>query len=296
MAAIRTFPTHKMKTLLALSLAVACTAVQAQTPANNPMPDGSRDLYVGLGAVSEPQYQGSNERRVRALPLLQLAWSNGVFISGMSAGVHLSQDPALEYGPLLALQSRRGSDGTDGDIGALGQQTIPGVSSPATTRSGAAGGNALAGMDEVKARLQAGAFVNYYVTPTLRLTNSVLYGAGKWRQGLAWNLALQHTAAELTAHHRITYSAGVTLVNSSYNASFFGVTDSEAFASGHPAYAPRGGVQDVYLAARWNWALSPDWMLASGARLTRLQGDARHSPLVQRPTNFSLSTGLAYRF
>ena len=285
-----------MKTLLALSLAVACTAVHAQTPANNPMPDGSRDMYVGLGAVSENAYQGGAERRVRALPLLQLEWSNGVFVSGMSAGMHLSQQPALEFGPLLSVQSKRSSDGTAGAIGGVGQQSIPGILRPTGGRGPAPGGNGLAGMDDVPARLQAGVFANYYVTPTLRLTNSFLYGAGKERDGLAWNLALQHTAADITAHHRITYSAGVTMVNQHYNASYFGVSASESLTSGHPAYAPGSGVQDVYLGARWNWALSPNWMLASGARVTRLQGDARNSPLVQRSTNFSISSGLAYRF
>ncbi len=148
----------------------------------------------------------------------------------------------------------------------------------------------------IPARLQAGVFANYYVTPTLRITNSVLYGAGKNSDGLAWNLAVQHTAADIAAQHRFTYSAGVTLVNERHNASFFGVSASEATSSGHKAYAPGAGVQDVYLGARWNWALSPSWMLVSGARVTRLQGDARQSPLVQRPTNVSISSGLAYRF
>jgi outer membrane protein len=208
----------------------------------------------------------------------------------------LSQRPGVEFGPLLSLQAKRSRDGTAGKIGGIDQLSVPGILRPTSERGPAPGGDALAGMDEVPARLQAGVFANYYVTPTLRLANSFLYGAGKERDGLAWNLALQHTAADITAHHRITYSAGVTLVNQHYNASYFGVSASEALSSGHPAYAPGSGVQDVYVGARWNWALSPSWMLVSGARVTRLQGDARNSPLVQRPTNFSISSGLAYRF
>ena len=285
-----------MKTLLALSLAVACTAVQAQTPANNPMPDGSRDLYVGLGVVAENAYQGGAQRRVRALPLVQMEWSYGLFISAMSAGMHLSQRPGLEYGPLLSVQAKRTSGGNGGAFGGVGQQSGPGMMGPTVDRESQAGGVALEGMDDIPARLQAGVFVNYDVAPTLRLTNSLLYGAGKGRDGLVWNLAVQHTAPDITAHHRLTYTAGVTVVNNSYNTGFFGVTGLEALASGHPAYAPGAGVQDVYLGARWNWALSPGWMLVSGARVTRLQGDARHSPLVQRPTSFSITSGLAYRF
>jgi outer membrane protein len=283
-----------MKTLLALTFAGVCTAAGAQTPASNPMPDGSRDLYIGLGAVSEPTYIGGDERRVRAMPLVQLEYSNGVFISGMSAGMHLSQQPSLEYGPLLALQGRRTESGFAAKAGGV-TPAIPGTMRPSTTRMSASD-QGLAGMDEIKARLQAGVFMNYYLSPTVRMTNSLLYGAGKWHDGLVWNLGLQHTAADITEHHRFTFGAGVTLANNSYITSFYGVTAAEALRRGHGAYRAGSGVQDLYLGAGWNWALSPHWMLARGARVTRLQGDARHSPLVQRPTSFSISTGLAYRF
>lgn len=287
--------TTQMKTLFALSLAGACGAAIAQAPAMNPMPDGSRDLYVGVGAVSAPEYEGAKERRIGALPLVQLEWSSGIFVSGMSAGMHLSGRPAIEYGPLLAIHPGRDQSGTTGSAG--------GVTSPLVGVSGSDGAtgvgrrpHGLAGMDDVEPRLQAGGFFNYYLSPGLRLTNSVLYGAGRDRDGVAWSLGMQHVAADIAPHHRLSLAAGLTLVNRSHNASFFGVTKQESGFGGHPVYAPRGGVKEVSLAARWNWALSPAWMLASGARVARLQGDARHSPLVQRPTDVSISTGLAYRF
>ena len=279
-----------MKTLLALTLAVVCGAASAQTPATNPMPDGSRDMYVGLGVIAAPDYAGSSERRTEALPMIQVEWSNGLFISGMSAGWHLSQRPDLEFGPLLALDSGRDEDGTRARAG--GVTPVMGFQ----TGRVASTGQGLAGMRDVGARLQAGVFANYYVTPSLRLTNSVLYGAGHERQGIVWSVALQHMAADLSAHHRVSLSAGLNLVNRNYNASFFGVTPEESLLSGHPAYAPGGGLRDVYVGVGWNWALSPSWMIASAARLARLQGDARHSPLVERPTNFTVSTGLVYRF
>jgi outer membrane scaffolding protein for murein synthesis (MipA/OmpV family) len=37
-------------------------------------------------------------------------------------------------------------------------------------------------------------------------------------------------------------------------------------------------------------------MLTSGIQAMRLLGDAKHSPLVERPTNLTVSTALAYRF
>lgn len=295
-----------MKTLLALSLAGACGAVAAQTPANNPMPDGSRDMYVGVAASYAPVYLGGIERRVRALPLVQMQWSNGVFVSGLSAGMHLSRQPTVEFGPLLAVHPGRDSDGSSVDAGGVlesfagdlvGRQGgAGGVGEQGETQAPMSPALGMAGMQKVKARLQGGLFANFYLDPTLRITNSVLYGAGNDRKGLLWSIGLQQTALQITERHRLTVGAGLTVVNRHHNASFFGVSREEVFNSGYAPYAPGSGVRDVNLSVGWNWALSPSWMVASNVRATRLRGEARFSPLVERPTSINISSGLAYRF
>jgi outer membrane scaffolding protein for murein synthesis (MipA/OmpV family) len=88
----------------------------------------------------------------------------------------------------------------------------------------------------------------------------------------------------------------VGVVNRRYNASYFGVTDIEAARSLFPAYQPGGGLQDVHLGARWNWVLTPSWMLTSSVQAKRLLGSASRSPLTERPTNLMVSTAIAYRF
>ncbi len=278
-----------MKKLLPLFLVVACGAVSAQTPANNPMPDGSRDLYVGLGVVAAPDYLGASEKRTGALPLIQAEWSNGMFVAGLSAGMHWSRRDDLEFGPLLAMDGGRDQDGPQR------AGSINPVQGFLTGRQ-AQTGQGLQGMHDIKARVQGGAFLNYYLTPLLRLSNSLLYGAGNERDGTIWHIGLQHMATEYSPHHKLSVSVGINLVTRKYNAAFFGVTPEEALASGHPVYQPGGGLRDYYVGAGWNWALSPSWMVTSAARLSRLRGDARHSPLVERPTNFSVSSGLVYRF
>lgn len=288
-----------MKTFLALTLASACGAVFAQSPAANPMPDGSRDMYVGLGIVSAPEYAGASQRRTALQPLIQMEWSNGIFVSGLSAGMHLSRQPSLEFGPLVALHSGRDRDGDNGGAGGITDQ-FPGFVDPGrVTGSGVtlrAEPDGLDGIDDIKVRLQGGAFLNYYLTPSVRLTSSLLYGAGNARDGLVLNLGVQRLAFDLGPQHRVSLVAGANIVNRGYNSAFFGVTDPQARASGYSLYAPDGGVKDVYVGAGWNWALSRSWMVSSGARVSGLVGDARRSPLVQRSTNVSVSTGLAYRF
>ncbi|QNA88402.1 MipA/OmpV family protein [Massilia sp. Dwa41.01b] len=63
-----------------------------------------------------------------------------------------------------------------------------------------------------------------------------------------------------------------------------------------PCSRPAATRKDARLAARWNWAWSPSWMLTSSVQATHLLGSPRHSPLVERPTNLTVSTAIAYRF
>ena len=273
----------------ALVLAVAGSA-SAQTPTTNPMPDGSRDMYAGLGAVSRPRYEGADSSVVRALPVLQVQWSNGVFISGMTAGMHLSDRPTVEYGPLLSVHPDRDEAGAGNEVGATAWAF------PSVMPAQRAGSARLTGMRDIRTRVEGGAFLNYYLAPEWRLTSSVLYGAGIERNGARMELGVQRLAIDVAPHHAVSFSAGVTLANSAYNRAYFGVSESEAVSSGNPAYRPDGGLKDVRVGARWNWALSPSWLLTTQVQAIRLTDDARHSPLVERSTNVTVSTAFAYRF
>jgi len=278
-----------MKPFFALALVAASTAASAQTPATNPMPDGSRDMYAGLGAVSRPRYEGADSHKVSALPVIQVQWSNGFFISGMSAGMHLSNRPTVEYGPLLTVHPNRDESGSGNIADGVGVST-----SPLTDLMRR--GNPLAGMDDVRTRLEGGFFFNYYLAPEWRLTSSVLFGAGNDRDGARMELGVQRLAVQLAPRHTLAFNAGATFVNADYSRAYFGVTGDESRVSGNPMYRPGGGIKDVRVGARWNYALSPSWMLITNVQATRLVGSVRHSPLVERPTNVSVSTAFAYRF
>jgi outer membrane scaffolding protein for murein synthesis (MipA/OmpV family) len=282
----------KMNKLLALALAGTCSAASAQTPAINPMPDGSRDMYLGLGAQSAPRYEGAGSRKVNALPVIQVQWSNGLFIAGSTAGLHLSSQPSYEFGPLLALQPRRDAEGTGPTSGGIGVSILP----PFGAEKNMNGPHALDGMDKIATRLLGGAFFNYYLAPQLRLTSSVLWGAGNERDGGKAEFGVQRLANSAESEHRVSLSAGFTVANRAYNQAYFGVTAPEAIKSGYRWYSPKGGIKDVHVGVRWNWALSPSWLLTSQVQATRLMGSAKDSPLVERPTNLTVSTAIAYRF
>lgn len=296
-----------MRQYLFLALAGACSTVAAQTPATNPMPDGSRDMFIGVGIQSVPRYEGADDNRTLPLPVLQVQWSNGIFVSGTSVGWHLSQSPAMEFGPLLAVSPRRDRDGLSLGIGSVGEGSdnrafitgvrpgggiVPGEGEVRTETEG----NRLFHMDVVQRRVLFGGFFNYYLSPKLRLTNNLSYGSGKERNGMRLHTALQYMMEDIAPHHTVVASAGVSLVNRAHNETWFGITKDEASRSMLPHYRPGAGVQSVRAGLRWNWALSPSWMLTSGVQVDRLVGDAKNSPLVERATNVYISSALAYRF
>jgi outer membrane scaffolding protein for murein synthesis (MipA/OmpV family) len=288
-----------MKKVLVLALFTTYGAAHAQTPAINPMPDGSRDMYVGLGVLSAPRYEGSGSRKESALPVIQVQWSSGVFISGLSAGMHLSSQPSFEFGPILTIMPGRSEGGTNNGAVGVGSVADTILALPIIAPGSKAAnfsGNRLVGMDEIGTRLLAGGFFNYNVMPQWRLTSTALWGAGKERNGASLELGVQRLAADIAPHHSLALSASVTVVNRDYNQSYFGVTLPEAIHSDNLPYDAAGGLKDASVGARWNWALSPSWLLTSNLQAARLLGSARNSPLVERPTNVTVSTALAYRF
>jgi len=288
-----------MRQYLFLAIAGACSSVAAQSPATNPMPDGSRDMYIGVGIQSVPRYDGADQNRSLPLPVIQVQWSNGIFVSGTTLGWHLSQTPSMEFGPMLTLSPGRDQDGISFGAGSVSDGAGSRIGFASLRRSGFVldDSNRLRDMDVVKRRLLAGGYFNYYLSPKLRLTNTLSYGSGRDRNGARLHTALQYMMEDVVPHHTLVLSAGLSVVNRADNETWFGVTQDESDRSGAIAYyRPGGGLQDVRAGLRWNWALNPNWMLTTGATVSRLAGDARNSPLVERATNYSVSTALAYRF
>ncbi|HEY5801792.1 MAG TPA: MipA/OmpV family protein [Burkholderiaceae bacterium] len=300
-----------MKRCLPLLLAGLTVPAYAQTPAVRMMPDGSRDMYVGLGVQSRPFYEGAGVSRTSAVLALQVQWSNGIFISGSSAGWHLGQEPGLEYGPLVAIDAGRTRSGAGksllGDVGGNGvngggllpSMIDPGLTPPTDVpapRVAGTGRARLDGMPDIDARLTGGGFINYYLADSTRLMGTVLYGTGESHRGALAQVNLQHVLHTLAPHHTVQLTAGLTWANGDYNRTYFGVTGANFQTSGNRVYRPGGGLKDSHVGVRWSWALSNDWILATTVTAARLHGEAAASPLTERRTQLTATTALAYRF
>lgn len=286
-----------MKKIYSLFIAtfVISSSAYAQSPAHNLMPDGSHDMYLGLGVLSRPQYEGANHNKQQVAPVLQMQWSNGVFVAGMNAGWHLSQQMDQEFGPIISVEPKRSANGTSngaqmpGDISA-------GVVGPDKVGRFHIQENRLLGLDDIRTRLLFGGFYNYQLSSNLRQTNTLLFGAGNNQRGIRLSSDLRYRVKDAFAHHQFTFGTGFTLVNQAYANSYFGVSEREADRSINPSFSARAGIKDVHADIFWNWNLSSSWMLTSKLNLSRLVGDSSNSPLVERKTNVSVSSAIAYRF
>lgn len=222
------------------------------------MPDGSTDMYVGLALATRLSSADDNEPATALRPLLQVRWSNGIFVSGTGvAGMHLSHTPDVEYGPLLLDSNGR----EPGDRPRL------------------------ANTHPIKGSWDVGGFYNYYLGWRVRLLTSAAYDTSA--HGLAASVGLQKTLASVTPHHTVSLSAGVLLGDGAVMRERY-----EVFG----AYRPSGGLMSVNAGVNWNWELSSRWLINTAVSGQRLGGAPTASRIVGRRNAVTWSSGLAYRF
>lgn len=247
-----------------LLLLAACAPALADGSSALMMPDGSRDMYVGAAVTGSSATDDGAPRAAVLRPLLQVQWSNGVFVSANGvAGMHLSATPGVEYGPLLASSNARGPEDSW----------------------------RLRGTRRIKGSLDVGGFYGHYLGEQTRVTSNLLYDTSA--RGWRGQIGLQKTLPSLAAHHTVTVSAGVSLASGAVMDERYAVSFA---AGGARDYRPAGGVTAVEAGVNWNWALSSQWLLNSAVTGTRLGSGPARSPFIERRNVISWSSGLGYRF
>ena len=246
--------------LLALMLA-ADPSARAQSTMMM-MPEGSKDLYLGAILVDVASSEGSAARHLVALPTASGLWSNGIFAQLGEVGWDITDDPTMDYGPLVTygIRSKR-SDATH----------------------------------ESSLDIEGGAFYAFMFTREIQFGSQLLYGGGADARGLRLRLGAD-VSYRLGAHDTLTLSPGLTLADGSFMRSTYGISATQAPLDGVPPYDARAGLRDLHLDVDWNCELSTKFTLDTGVSLTRLTGSAARSPLIDRRNDAQLFTALTYHF
>ena len=222
---------------------------------------------VSLGPQLVPSFPGSDS--VVVAPLIGVSRARGdkpfaFSAPDESASFALIDSSGFQVGPVLGFEGKRSVSDTNGLLPKVGFT------------------------------VEAGAFVQYTLTPALRLRVEGRKGLGG-HKGLIGTIGADYVARDAD---NWLFSVGprVTFADGRYNRAYFGV------APGTPtlaAYRPGGGLQAVGAAASARHALGDRFGIYGYAKYDRLIDDAGRSPVVRTVgTRNQLSGGvaLAYTF
>ncbi|WP_257098999.1 MipA/OmpV family protein [Pseudovibrio flavus] len=101
---------------------------------------------------------------------------------------------------------------------------------------------------------------------------------------------------EITDSWRVKVGPRIDFASEDYMQTYFGLTPSEAAASGRSAYKVGGGIKSYGVYASTSYDLTDKWTWHVQGGWERFAGDAGDSPLLVDDDSYSISTGLSYRF
>lgn len=250
-----------------------CLATTAGTVFAQPAEDRWQ-VTVGGGIARTPKYPGSDEHRIRALPLVGVSY--GRFFAG--------GEPGAPGGPGVGLNLLRDSAWRAGIA-------LTGGFGKARKESDDPRLQGLGDIDRTVRAVAFGAYTREWLTARASVSTDI---ANK-DQGTLVLLDLQ---GRYRATERLTLSAGpgLTWADSEYVQTFFGIDAAQSARSGRPVYEASGGLHAVRVAAGANYRIDRNWSVAGRLSVSRLRGDAAGSPITQDTTQYTTAIFAAYRF
>lgn len=237
------------------------------------------EYAIGLAGVNRPAYAGSGTMAWKLRPLWTVKWGRYRLSGARSSG----------------LLGRPGEDGS-GASAELAEGAHWRLGASLGVDSGRSSGDdpRLAGLPDQRATVRG----KLYATRDLGMRWSL---SGHLSQDLAGRGGGTLGALDigygrfLRPGLRLSASLGLGLADAQAMRHQFGIDPEVAGRAGRPAHVPSGGLRDLHLGVTAQWAVSSVWFGFAGAGVSRLAGDAAHSPLVARRNSASLALGLAWR-
>jgi outer membrane protein len=267
----QSFSPRLVRAGLALALALPASTVLAQEA-----PEEKRQwqVTVGAGVVSLPEYPGSGNDEVRALPLLSARYGRfflgGVPGAGSNAGLgaYLIENESWTVGAIVSgdvIEPRQESDDAR-----------------------------LRGLGDIDSTVRAGVFASYKIG-WLILRGSAQSDIADNGQG---TIASFDAEATYRPTSRLSLSAGpgVRWADDEYTQTFFGVDAEQAANSDFAQYSASGGADLLRFSLGARYELTQKWSLTARATAARLQGDAADSPIVEDKNQNTFALFVSYRF
>jgi len=265
-----------MRLAVALAACMAgCLAVSATAQAQeggSPAKDGW-DVTAGAGIGVRPTYEGSDQRRTAALPFVEATYDDMVSIGVHGLNVYWHQDN-FRLGAGLAVDPGR-KDYKSSGIFVTGDDRLRGMGDI----SGAAG-----------LRL-----FGSYNFGRLNVSGAVTKFDGSDNKGLIADVGAD-LPFKVTDKLSLAAHVGATWANQDYLQTYFGVTPTQAAATGFGEFTPKAGVKDLDVGLRAMYRLDQHWFVSADAGVKKLEGDAAKSPISFSTSEPVFMAVLGYHF
>lgn len=228
-------------------------------------------VRAGLGAKLTPEFIGDDSMKFAPLVKFNLKRGEGPFKFGApddNFGIAVVSGEKFSAGPTLKFQGSRKNSEVGAEVG------------------------------KVPTTFEAGAFVQYQVSDSVRLRSELRKGIGGHR-GLVGSVGADKVWRD---GDRYLFSVGprVAFSDGRYQRAYFGVDDEAALATGLEPYRPGGGIHGAGVVASAHYQLGESaWGLFGFAEYQRLLGDSADSPIVREygsPNQFSVGAAITRTF
>ncbi|MEO7243716.1 MAG: MipA/OmpV family protein, partial [Rubrivivax sp.] len=155
--------------------------------------------------------------------------------------------------------------------------------------------DALDGLGDVKRTLRGRLRAQYQPDDAWRLHSSVSFDLLN-RGGGWWADAGVSRRWHLGPDRQFQLGSSLVWAGARYLQSWYGVTEAQSATSGYAVYTPHTGLRNISVDATLRSELGPHWAGFVSAGLSRQLGPVAASPLVTRRADWSIGSGLVWRF
>ena len=265
----------------ALTVALVPAMAPAQTHATDDVWAGN----IGLASVAMPTYLGSNQYRVRVVPLMSLEYKGRAFLggamsgTGAGAGVYLVRNSNLMWTTGISGAPQRLERHGDGLAG-MGRRSS---ATFAATDVSYTAGSITAG-----AGVQVGVSGDEGSTASVSLSSKHVYGR-RWILGAS-------TGATFANSTNLAYDFGVTPKQAAARQTLIQSGDSRLDWKDAGSYDPGRGLKQAQASLSLGYQLREKVTAMAFANGTRLGREAADSPLARNRNAFIGGIGMAYGF
>lgn len=228
-------------------------------------------IRFGPSISFQPRYDGADSYHAVAGPSIDIRYRDRFFLSmGEGLGVNVLTGPNWRVGVAAAYDlGRRSADDLDH----------------------------LNGMDNINPAPSMRLFGQYAISKTFPLVLSAdlrrnFGGDNGWIGDLGAYMPMPGSS------EKFAWFAGptMTIADSRYMNSWFGVNAGESARSGYRQYRASAGIRSVGFGVSANWTVKKHWIVSADGAFQQLVGAAAHSPITQTRASGAFDLSLIYEF